>query len=195
MNPKMVALTIIVTACITTPLRSQEDPQQAVNVCAIAIPVMNMYVVNYEYLYQQRHGLAARVEYAPNLSGADTDGDAMAGVLNYRWHFSPKLENFFVGLYTRYRYVHGSGAAGGESYTFKVNEVNVGINGGYRWISPIGINIVFAAGYGYSMGEENLEPSNVNTVSSFNAFKKANDTNEVILDAPFYGEVSIGYAF
>jgi len=174
-------------------VNAQEGPRQAINVCAVAIPLMNMYVVNYEYLYHEHHGLAARIEYAPKLTGADTKGVAWACVINYRWHFSPKLENFFVGPYGRYCYVYGSGTAQAKDYEFKVPEVNLGINGGYRWISKIGINIVLAAGYGFSMSKDKLTPSDV--ISTFHEFKKANDTNSVLLDAPFYGEFSIGYAF
>ena len=86
----------------------QDEPRQAINVCLVAIPLMNMYVINYEYLYHERHGLAARIEYVPNLEGADTKGNAWGAVLDYRWHFSPKLNGFFVGPYIRYRYSYGS---------------------------------------------------------------------------------------
>ena len=190
-----ILVTIVIIATFLKISYAQDEPRQAINICAIAIPVMNMYVVNYEYLYHNRHGLAARIEYAPNLKGADTKGDAWAGVLNYRWHFSSKLENFFVGPYVRYRYVYGSGIAGATNYDFDVPELNLGINGGYRWVSKTGINIVLAAGYGYSIVKENLTPSNSDVISVFSTFKKANNTNSAMLDAPFYGEVSIGYAF
>lgn len=191
---KLILLFCIISFS-STYVNAQDEPRQAINICAIAIPVMNMYVINYEYLYHNRHGLAARIEYAPKLKGADTKGVAWAVVLNYRWHFSPKLENFFVGPYARYRYVYGSGTAGATNYDYNVPEVNLGINGGYRWISKIGINVVLAAGYGYSIVKENITPSNSDVNSVFSTFKKANETNSVLLDAPFYGEVSIGYAF
>jgi hypothetical protein len=156
---------------------------------------MNMSVINYEYLYQKRHGFAARIEYAPKLKGANTKGVMLAGVLNYRWHFSPKLKNFFAGPYVRYRYVYGSGTAGTTNYDYNVPELNLGINGGYRWVSKMGINVVLAAGYGYSIGKENITPYDSEVNAAFSTFKKANNANDVMLDAPFYGEVSIGYAF
>ena len=190
---------IILLFCIisisTTYVNAQNEPRQAINICAIAIPAMNMYVINYEYLYHNRHGLATRIGYVPKLEDADTKGDGWEAILNYRWHFSPKLENFFVGPYLRYRYVYGSGMAEASNYDFNVNEVNLGLNGGYRWVSKIGINVVLAAGYGYSIGKENLMPTNPEIESAFSAFKNANNTNSTFLDAPFYGEVSIGYAF
>jgi len=175
----------------TTNMEAQNERKHAINVCAIAIPTMNLYVLNYEYLYHQRHGLAVRAEYAADLSGEGANGTGMAGVLNYRWHFSPKLDNFFIGVYGRYRYVSGSGIAEGINYDFSIPEVNLGVNGGYRWVSKIGINVVLAAGYGYSWGSENITPLNEQVISNFNAFKKA----ESYIEAPYYGEVSIGYAF
>ena len=194
MKIKILFTIIIITAFLKTSY-AQEEPKHAINICAIAIPVLNMYVVNYEYLYHKHHGLAARIEYAPNLKGANTNGVGWAGVLNYRWHFSQKLENFFVGPYIRYRYVYGSGTAKTKHYDFNVPELNLGINGGYRWISKIGINVVLAAGYGYSLSKEKFTPSDADVTSTFSTFKKANNTNTSWLDAPFYGEVSFGYAF
>lgn len=191
----IILVTIVIIVGFLKTSYAQDEPRQAINICAIAIPVMNMYVINYEYLYQKRHGLAARIEYAPKLKGANTQGVMLAGVLNYRWHFSPELKNLFVGPYARYRYVYGSGTAGATNYDYNVPEVNLGINGGYRWVSKIGINVVLAAGYGYSIVKENITPFNSDVNSVFSTFKKANETNSVLLDAPFYGEVSIGYAF
>jgi len=195
MKMKVLFIVLIVSGIFINQLHAQDEPRQAVNICALAIPLMNMYVVNSEYLYHERHGLAARIEYAPKLRGADTKGVALAGVLNYRWHLSPKLKNFFVGPYARYRYVYGSGTAETTDYEFKVPEINLGINAGYRWVSKIGFNVLIAAGYGYSIGDDKLTPASEETISTFKSFKKANDTNSVMLDAPFYGEFSIGYAF
>jgi len=191
---KLILLLCIIISS-TTLINAQDEPHQAINVCAIAIPVMNIYVVNYEYLYHNRHGLAARIGYAPKLEDASTKGVGLQAVLNYRWHFSPKLENFFVGPYLRYNYVYGSGIAEAINYDFNVHEVNLGLNGGYRWVSKIGINVVFSVGYGYSIGKENLMPTNLVIETAFSAFKNANSTNSAFLDAPYYGELSIGYAF
>ena len=189
---KKVFTAIIVILALSKVLNAQDGPKQAINVCAVAIPVMNMYVFNYEYLYKKRHGLAARAEYAPKLEGADTKGTAWAVVFDYRWHFSPGLKNFFVGPYARYRYVEGAGAAEGTDYNFNVPGVNLGLNGGYRWVSKIGVNVVVAAGYGYSFSKENISSSNTSVNSVFSKFK---DENNTLLDAPFYGEFSVGYAF
>ena len=191
----VILATFAVLISSNSRLIAQDDRNQAVNVCALAIPLMHMYVVNYEYLYQNHHGLAARIEYVPNMKGADTKGNAWAGVINYRWHFSPKLENFFAGPYARYRYVYGSGNVEGIKYEYDVPELNFGLNGGYRWVSKIGFNVVLSAGYGYSFVKDNLTPSNKEVIEKFDAFKKANDTNSAIFDAPYYAEFSIGYVF
>jgi len=192
---KVLITVLFIVVFSITRLHAQHEPKQAINICALAIPLMNMYVVNYEYLYHERNGLATRIEYVPNLEGADTEGTALAAVIDYRWHFSPKLNGFFAGPYVRYRYSYGSGTAKGTAYDFKFPEMNVGINGGFRWVSKIGFNVVFAWGYGYSFGSEKLTPSNIDVISTFNTFKNAEGRNNMILDAPFNAEFSIGYAF
>jgi len=184
MKIKILTTILIVIAFSIPKLQAQDEPRQAINICAVAIPVMNMYVFNYEYLYHERHGLAARFEYVPNLKGADTKGTGLAAVVDYRWHFSPKLNGFFVGPFARYRYSYGSGTAEGTNYDFKTPEINIGINGGFRWVSKIGINIVFAYGYGYSFSNEELNPSNSDVISTFNSFKNAEGRNNVMFDAP-----------
>ena len=191
---KMILNIILITLAFSiTTLHAQEKPAQAINICAAAIPLMHMYVINYEYLYHEHHGLAARLEYNPMSGSGIDDATGIAVVLDYRWHFSPELESFFVGPYIRYRYVDGSGTDAGTKFDFKVPEVNLGVNAGYRWIhDATGINVVLAFGYGYSWVTEEITPTNDNIKSIFNKFKKDNDT---FLDAPFYGEFSIGYAF
>ena len=76
---KLILLFCIISFS-TTYVKAQDEPRQAINICAIAIPVMNLYVVNYEYLYHNRHGLAARIEYAPKLKSADTKGVAWSEI-------------------------------------------------------------------------------------------------------------------
>ena len=192
---KRVLVIIVIFAGFIKPIYTQNEPKQAINICAIAIPVMDMYVVNYEYLYHSRHGLAVRVEYAPRLKGANTNGVMWAGVLDYRWHLSPVMNGFFAEPYLRYRYSSGSGKTRLNNYKYNVSELNLGLNAGFRWISKLGINVVIAAGYGYSIIKENLTPSNSDIEFTFTKFKNDNVTNTSLFDAPFYGEVSIGYAF
>jgi hypothetical protein len=192
---KILTFTLFLLVFSIGKLSAQEEPRQAINICAVAMPVMNMYVVNYKYLHRERHGLAARIEFVPNLKGADTKGTAWGAALDYRWHFSPKLNGFFVGPYARYRYSYGSGTTEGTNYDFTVPEINVGINGGFRWVFKGGFNVVFAYGYGYSIGNEKLSPSGADVMATFDSFKSAKNRNNVMFDAPYYAEFSIGYAF
>jgi len=189
---RIILFSILIFSALAIPLRADEQPRQAVNICAVAIPVMNMYVVNYEYLLGYRHGLDVRLEYNP-MSSDEIDASGVASVLNYRWHFSPALESFFAGPYARYRYIEGSGNTSGADFDFNVSEVNLGLNVGYRWIhDATGINAVFAFGYGKSWETEDVSPVNDDIMTTFDAFKEDNDT---YFDAPFLGEFSIGYAF
>jgi len=60
---KKILYAVIIIITLIAPMYANNPPEHAVNICAVAIPVMNMYVLNYEYLYKERHGLAARLEY------------------------------------------------------------------------------------------------------------------------------------
>ncbi len=171
----------------------KSPPTQAFNICALAMPLMNLYAVNYEYLFQDHHGLDVRLEYIP-LQDENTGitANGFSTTLDYRWHFSPKMESFFIGPYIRYRYLTGNGT----SFDFVVSELNVGINAGYRWIhKPTGINVVLAAGYGYSWTNRNFSDSSSSVLSAYNSFAKANAGTVNFVEAPFLGEFSIGYAF
>lgn len=190
---KLLLMMLCLPVLTATAVQGEELPDQAINVCAVAIPVMNMYVINYENLLNGRHGLDFRLEYNP-MSSCDVDeATGLAAVLDYRYHFAPRLESFFAGPYMRYRTVNGSGIAAGTDFEFDVSEVNLGLNAGYRWIhDATGISAVFSYGYGHSWTDEEVTPMNGEVESAFDDFKKENET---YLDAPFFGELSIGYAF
>lgn len=171
----------------------EEDAERhAVTLCALAIPLMNAYVINYEYLLERHHGLAVRLEYAPMRDTDAVDGTELAAVFNYRFHLSPKMSSFFVGAYGRYRTVYGEGTAEGAPFRFSVPEAVVGLNVGYRWIVWKGINAVFSAGYGYAWTKTTRTPDRKAQEEALAAFA---DRNAQFMDAPFYGEFSVGYAF
>lgn len=176
-------------------LGAERERNQAINICAIAIPLMNLYVVNYEYLLADRHGLAARLEYIP-LADGDIEGTGYAAVLDYRWHLTPRMESFFLGPYLRYRYAEGKGTVGGVDFDWSIPELNLGVNAGYRWIhDPTGINVVVVAGYGYAWTSQELSSDDTTIGTAFAHFKDANAGTENFLDAPFFGEVSFGWAY
>lgn len=186
-------LTSSVAAGETPGAAAQTDGEtHAVTLCALAIPLMNAYVLNYEHLVERRHGLAVRLEYAPMHDTDAVDGTELAAVLNYRFHLSPALGGFFVGAYGRYRQVYGEGTAEGARFTFSVPELVVGLNVGYRWMIWNGVNAVFSAGYGYAWTKTNRSPDRSAQKDALAAFA---DKNAQFMDAPFYGEFSVGYAF
>jgi hypothetical protein len=166
--------------------------RHAVTLCALAIPLMNAYVLNYEYLLERRHGLAVRLEYAPMRDTDAVDGTELAAVFNYRFHLAAKMSSFFVGAYGRYRSVYGEGTAEGARFSFSVPEVVVGLNVGYRWMVWRGVNAVFSAGYGYAWTKTTRTPDRTPQKDALAAFA---DKNAQFMDAPFYGEFSVGYAF
>lgn len=185
-------ISVMLISAFAVPLHAEEQPNHAINICAVAISVMNMYVVNYEYLLDYKHGLDVRLEYNP-MSSDEIDANGVAAVLDYRWHLSPAMESLFAGPYARYRYVDGSGDVSGTDFDFNVSEVNLGVNVGYRWINDAtGINAVFAFGYGNSWETEELSVESDDIIYTYDEFKKDNET---YFDAPFNAEFSIGYAF
>ncbi|MDH3354385.1 MAG: DUF3575 domain-containing protein [Chromatiales bacterium] len=170
---------------------AKDATDQAINICALAIPMFNQYIVNYEYLHDQTHGLGVRLEYAP-MSDEFIDATGVALALNYRWHISKSMDSIFVGVYTRYRVNTGTGTVEGTAFEFTRPELTAGLNVGKRWTWDNGFNTLFSLGYGASMVTEDLTPKNASIDAALTTFKNDNDT---FFDAPFYGEFSIGYAF
>ena len=163
----------------------------ALNICPLAIPVYNLYAVNFEFFVAPRHGLNIRLDYAPiSDNGIDVTDYAMN--LNYRWHFSKSMDSIFVGAYSRYRINTGSGTTSGTNYDYDTTELTVGLSAGKRWVWKNGFNVVMLAGYGFSHYEENVSHRNAAVDSAIDTFK---DDNDLFFDNPFYGEFSIGYAF
>lgn len=166
---------------------------QALNICALAIPLVKQYVVIYEKTYEQRHGLAVRIEYAPmSDSGITATGQGI--LLNYRLHYSPSMESVFMGPYLRYRKVSGSGVVAGTAFDFTIPEFTVGLNFGKRWVWQNGVDVVMAIGYGKVLGSntETLSSSSAAINAALTTFK---NNNSAFINAPLYGEFSIGYVF
>lgn len=55
-----------------------------------------------------------------------------------------------------------------------------------------GINVVVGAGHGLSLQREDLSSESVVAQTACDAFKKR---NQQFLDAPWFGEFSVGYVF
>lgn len=166
---------------------------QALNICALAIPLVKQYVAIYEKTFEKRHGLAVRLEYTP-LSDSTISATGHGVLLNYRFHFSQTMESVFMGPYLRYRKVSGSGVVSGTAFEFTIPEYTVGLNIGKRWVWQNGFDVVLAIGYGKVVGSnaETVSISNSPINSALVAFKNNNPT---FINAPHYGEFSIGYVF
>lgn len=184
---KKITAAFVSTLMINSPVMAQDS--DALNICALAIPLFKEYVVSYEYLYEQRHGLVTRLEHGSMSDGAST-GTNQALVINYRWHFSESMESLFIGPWARYREVRGSGSTGGAAFEFTTPEWTIGINIGKRWVWENGFNVVVATGSGVS--QRDPAPTNASAAAALAAFKK---DNTMFVENSSYSEFSIGYVF
>jgi len=177
----------------TDPNSSGKEFNQAVNMCPGGI-VFGIYSVNYEYLAGQNHGLVARFDYE-SVSETLSDDTIMKAngygfTFNYRWHFSGELESFYIGSYARYKVYKGDGTNGSTKFDFTLQEYTLGLNAGKRWVWNSGINVNCAFGYGISKLKEETDPSNSLNDSTLDKF-----IDDYTFIDPFYGEISVGYAF
>jgi hypothetical protein len=184
---------------LSNSILAQEDAKfpdrefkHALNICPIA-PVFGIYALNYEYLFSSKNGMVGRIEYEDvpkTYTDASIESNGWAFSLNYRRHFSGRMDSFFLGAYSRYRVYNGNGTLESEKFDFELPSITLGLNAGKRWVWSKGFNITVSAGYGVSFDDRQVTPSS-------NAIESALDQLENDYDfiSPFYGEVSIGYAF
>jgi len=165
---------------------------QAINMCPGAI-AFGMLSFNYEYLFNQTHGIVARFDYdkiSETFSDDKIEADGIGFTLNYRWHWSGAMESSFLGSYIRYRFYDGTGISNSTKFDFTMPEFTVGLNIGKRWVWNSGINIVVSFGYGYSWFSTETNPKSDDIDSTLKEFK-----DEYTFLGPFLGEFSLGYAF
>lgn len=177
---------------ITDPTQSSKTFRHALNICPIA-PAFGIYAVNYEYLFTPKHGILARIEYedVPKAyTDASIESNGWAYSLNYRRHLSEEMNSIFIGAYSRYRNYKGSGTLESKKFDFKLPSFTLGLNAGKRWVWNSGFNITFSLGYGFSMDDRQATPSDAAIETILDKFEKEYD-----FISPFYGELSIGYAF
>jgi len=203
-NPKITIL-ILSVFLISNLFAQQEDTlsttdlsssgkefNQAVNFCPGGI-IFGIYAINYEYLVGKNHGLVARFDYesvSETLSDDTMAADGFAFTFNYRWHFCGGMESFYIGSYARYKYYKGDATDGSTKFDFTLHEYTLGLNAGKRWVWNSGFNINCAFGYGISKLNKETDPTTPSIESKLNDFID----NYTFID-PFYGEISIGYAF
>lgn len=177
---------------VTKPMSNSSEFKHAINVCPIAV-VFGIYAINYEYLFAPQHGLDVRYEYEAvpkSYTDAAIESSGMAFSLNYRWHWSGEMNSVFLGAYTRYKFYNGSGVLESADFDFDLKEYTIGLNLGKRWVWDSGINATFALGYGFSTDTRTSSPKNASVDAKINEFEDSYD-----FISPFYGELSVGYAF
>lgn len=164
----------------------------AINMCPGGI-IFGIYSFNYEYLIKQSHGIVARFDYesvSETLDDDNMDADGYGFTLNYRWHWNQKMGSFFVGSFLRYKIYNGNATANLEAFEFTLREATLGLNIGKRWVWNSGLNIAAAFGYGVSSLTKETEPTSESIESTLDKFIDGYD-----FIGPFYGEISIGYAY
>lgn len=170
----------------------QKTFNQSINMCPGGI-IFGIYSVNYEYLIAKTHGVVARFDYemvSETLSDDTMEANGFGFTLNYRWHFSGAMESFYVGSYARYKNYKGDATDGSTKFDFTLHEYTLGLNAGKRWVWNSGINVNCAFGYGISSLIKETDPTSSSIESTLDKF-----IDEYTFIGPFYGEISIGYAF
>ncbi|MFZ1730109.1 MAG: DUF3575 domain-containing protein [Bacteroidota bacterium] len=149
--------------------------------------------VNYEYLFQENHGIVARFDYESipsTYSDAKLESSGLAFILNYRYHIAGGMEAVYVGAFTRLRNYSGTGTLESTSFDFSIPEVTFGLNIGKKWVWSSGITLNFALGYGVAKQWREADPRNAAIDASLDVFE-----DEYDFISPLLGELSIGYAF
>ena len=199
-KPLFYGITLsIIFLVLTTSVNAQEKLTQenkkftqSINTCPGGW-LMGIYSVNYEYLYEQKHGFIARFDLediSEKFDGDNIEATGLGFIFNYRWHISEAMESYYVGSYTRVRLYDGSGDSNSDNFDFEMSEFTIGINAGKRWVWDNGININFMLGYGVSYSNKELGSNT--TAAMENLVDKFED--EYDFTGPFLGELSIGYA-
>jgi hypothetical protein len=166
--------------------------RHAINVCPIA-PIFGIYALNYEQLITPRNGILARVEYEDvpkTYTDANIESNGWAYSVNYRRHLSDGLNSLFVGAFVRYRTYSGEGFIENSNFDFTLTSFTYGLNAGKRWVWNRGFNLTISMGYGISNDDRDPSRSSPLIEASLDQLE-----DEYDFMTPFYGEVSVGYAF
>lgn len=172
--------------------------KHSINFCPGGI-AFGVYAMNFEYLFKPHHGMVVRFDYEAvpkSYTEANIESSGVAFILNYRYHFSGELGSTFIGLYSRYKIYNGYGRLEAEDFDFtqdfdfNLKHFTLGINAGKRWVWNSGFNITFQLGYGLDTDNRTATPSNADIESTLDLFE-----NDYAFIDPFFGELSIGWAF
>jgi hypothetical protein len=154
----------------------QLNYKHAISICPMAFIMGELYI-SYEYLLNQTHGLAIMLDYQAETKTYEDPSftlDRASVFLNYRYHFSKKMNSLFIGPYLRARFYDGKVGATG-SLDFNDPEITLALYLGKRWVWNNGFNVTFTGGYGPYLRE-------------------SRESRGEFVDK-YFGELSIGYAF
>lgn len=166
--------------------------KQAINMCPGGI-ALGIFSANYERLFKEKHGLVLRMDYEivpKTYSAANINPYGMAVILNYRYHLCGGMKSVFLGAYSRYREYRGKGNLNNTEFKFNKPDLTLGLNLGKRWVWKSGFTITAAFGYGFSIETKKIQANSTEIRQSIKEFEDSYDFIN-----PFYGEISIGYAF
>lgn len=166
--------------------------KHAISMCPGGI-AFGIFSANYQQMLRPNQSLVFRVDYEAvpkTYTDANIESNGWALILNYRYHFKPSLNSYYVGAFGRYRKYHGDGKLASESFDFKIPECTIGLNLGRRWVWKSGFTLNFALGYGYQYDELKLDKRTPEVEDAIDDFKDDYDFFN-----GFLGEFSIGYAF
>lgn len=113
--------------------------------------------LNYERLLFNQHGVV--VEGFINTFG---QAKTYTAFLNYRYHFKPKMDSWFVGAYVKRKRESRTQTMKQSdsdvidttsSYTYLFH---VGLNGGKKWVLPMGLTFSARLGYGFGVTEQSM---------------------------------------
>jgi hypothetical protein len=160
-----------------TKLNSRQlNYKHAISICPMAFIMGELYI-SYEYLLNQTHGLAIMLDYQAETKTYEDPSftlDRASVFLNYRYHFSKKMNSLFIGPYLRARFYDGKVGATG-SLDFNDPEITLALYLGKRWVWNNGFNVTLTGGYGPYLRE-------------------SRESRGEFVDK-YFGELSIGYAF
>lgn len=180
------------TKTINTTELPEPDFRNSINMCPFGI-AFGIYSVNYERLITPYNGIVLRADYEAipkTYSSANIESYGYSFIINYRYHFSGKMNSIYLGAYSRFRTFEGEGKTSSTDFDFTRYDMSYGLNAGKKWVWNSGININFSLGYGFSNDWKKVSESNSEIDKAIRDYEDSYD-----FMSPFYGELSIGYTF
>ncbi len=157
-------------------VQHSNEVKHTIGICPMAFAMGEIFV-SYEYLLNQTHGLAIMIDYQAETKTYEDPSftlDRASVFLNYRYHFSKRMNSIFVGPYLRARFYDGEVDVTG-SLDLSDPEITLALYLGKKWGWDNGLNVTLTGGYGPYLRESRESRGE--------------------FEDKYFGELSIGYAF